>query len=320
MSAARDPSDERPHLDEGNPETDPFMREFARREAAGHTARLDRPDDAEAYGLVGGEALDVPALPGETVVAPDLDRLIDLLAADLTIHAIACARTFGDFHIALSGDHTAVKLYERLMYDPNCRAIPWRKTHLWIVADGIASTDSISPNGDAHRDAHRDAQGASQGAFAAIKETIVDHSDIPREQVHPITINSRDPAGDYERALREALGWREKGQDRLDFVLLGIGDDGSTAGLTPGSAVVMERQRLVAAISHDEAQRQVTMTPPILNAARFVAVLAVGDGKAEAIQRIASGSASPSDLPIAAIQPIGGQLRWYLDEAACGEI
>jgi len=310
---------------EGDPETDPFMREFARREAARAGRRIARPDDAEAYGLTDSDFVDGPALPGETAVALDLDRMIDLVAADLVLHSIACARTFGDFHIALSGGRTPIKLYERLMYDPNCRAIPWRKTHLWIVEERAVPLDD------------------PESTFGLIKETIVGHSDIPREQVHPITMTSSDAAADYERALRETLGWREKGHDRLDYVLLGLGADGSTAGLVPGSAAAMERTRLMAAVASDErpqsvsqaaagtgirtgirtvsrdVTRRVTMTIPLFNAARFVAVLASGDAKADAIRRVVAGGEPTTDLPVAAIRPVGGQLKWYLDQAACGD-
>lgn len=290
---------DRPDVDA---EIDPFSREYALREAERRGLRIPRADETEAY-AVDADAFARPALAGEVAVAPDLDRLIDLLAADLVIHSVTCARTFGDFHIALSGGRTPVKLYERLMYDPNCRQIPWRKTHLWIVEERAVPWED------------------PRSTFGTIKGTIVDHSDIPPEQVHPISVNARDAAAGYEQLLRESLGWREKGQDRLDFVLLGLGADGSTAGFAPGSPALAERQRLVADVTSESIPR-ITMTLPLLNAARFVAVLAAGTGKADAVQRLAGGTAPlqvppAHDLPARAIQPIGGQLKWYLDTAAC---
>jgi len=76
---------------------------------------------------------DRPALPGEVVRTRSVDELIDAIAANLVIHAENCVREFGDFHLALSGGSTPQPLYERLMYDPDYRRLPWRRTHLWIV-------------------------------------------------------------------------------------------------------------------------------------------------------------------------------------------
>jgi hexose-6-phosphate dehydrogenase len=72
-------------------------------------------------------------LTGEVVALATADELIDRLAADLIIHAENCVREFGDFHLALYGGSTPQPLYELLMYDPNCRRLPCRRTHLWMV-------------------------------------------------------------------------------------------------------------------------------------------------------------------------------------------
>ena len=75
-----------------------------------------------------------PRLPGTVVVREDVDALVDAVAADLLIQAHNCVRTFGDFHLALSGGTTPVLLYQRLMIDPAYRELPWTRTHLWIEA------------------------------------------------------------------------------------------------------------------------------------------------------------------------------------------
>ena len=74
-----------------------------------------------------------PRLPGRVVVGSGADEAIDALAAELLLHAVNCVRAFGDFQLALSGGSTPLPLYERLMYDPQYRELPWRRTHLWIV-------------------------------------------------------------------------------------------------------------------------------------------------------------------------------------------
>lgn len=243
-----------------------------------------------------------PPLPGEVATAATVDELIDTLAADLVVHAENCVRTFGDFHLALSGGSTPQPLYERLMYDPNCRRLPWRRTHLWMVDERCVPFDDPLCN------------------FKFIDETIVDHADIPREQVHPMFAMS--PTGDveYEILLRETLAWREKGQDRLDFVLLGIGADGHTASLFPHTNVLDEERRLVRFNEYQSvaSPQRLTMTYPLINSARFIAVLVTGASKAAAIRRIALGRETVQELPIAGVRPLNGELRWYLDAAACG--
>ncbi|MGI9012656.1 MAG: 6-phosphogluconolactonase [Phycisphaerales bacterium] len=246
-----------------------------------------------------------PPLPGasDVVVTSTADEIIDRLAADIVAQAIECVRSFGDFHLALSGGRTPEPLYERLMYDPNFRVLPWRRTHLWIVDE--------RPVDFSHPDSN----------FRMIRETIVDHADIPQEQVHPMFAQSPTAAVDYEAELRDQLVWREKGQDRLDFILLGVGSDGHTASLFPFSEAIHEDTRLVRMNRGGQTPEggRLTMTYPLINAARCIAVLATGPGKRPAIERLlATERESVDALPIAGVEPVGGELRWYLDAAAAG--
>lgn len=242
-----------------------------------------------------------PRLPGTVIVRPTVEPLIDALAADLFTHAVNCVRTFGDFQLALSGGSTPLPLYQRLMIDPHYREFPWPRTHLWIVDERRVPFEDDRSN------------------FKHIDETIVQHSGIPATQVHPIRATRDDADTDYEHTLREVLGWREKGHDRLDFALLGMGADAHTASLFPFSPALDAGERLVVINSGPRVTPpdRVTMTAHLLNATRFVAVLVTGGGKRETIARIAGGQATPIDAPILAIRPHGGELRWYLDAAAC---
>ena len=244
-----------------------------------------------------------PALPGSVVVRPSVEELIDSIAADLLFQAMACVRTFGDFHLALSGGSTPEPLYRRLMYDPNYRELPWKRTHLWVVDERRVPEDDERSN------------------FKMIRETIVSHSDIPREQVHPIEATRPDAAEAYERELRDVLGWREKGHDRLDFVILGMGADGHTASLFPGSPALDASDRLVAVNSGPAVTPpdRVTMTFTLLNAARFLGVMVTGEKKRATVTRIVEsrGRGTVAELPILGIRPLAGELRWFLDSAAC---
>jgi 6-phosphogluconolactonase len=257
----------------------------------------------EPYSLV-DDTLRAPRLPhaADVLVGPSPDDVLDHLGAELVAQSLECVRAFGDFHLALSGGSTPEPLYRRLMYDPDFRKLPWRRTHLWIVDERCVSFDHEQSN------------------YRMIYETIVQHADIPYEQVHPIAATLDTADVEYERTLRETLEWREKGQDRLDFVLLGLGADGHTASLFPHSEAIDESSRLVMFNRGGQTPPpgRVTMTFPLINAARFIAVLALGASKREPIQRLAKGGEPVGALPISGVRPVGGELKWYLDAAAAG--
>jgi 6-phosphogluconolactonase len=253
------------------------------------------------------------------VIRPNADAVIDAIAADMLIHATNCVRTFGDFHLALSGGSTPLPLYERLMIDPRYRDLPWARTHLWIVDERRVPFDDERSN------------------FKHISEIIADHSGIPPEQVHPIFAQRDDADSAYEKDLRDTLGWRERGQDRLDFVLLGMGADAHTASLFPRSPALLadldsrgdSRLVRINAGPNVTPPDRVTMTLRLINASRFIALMVTGAGKRDTISRVAAAASPPSppaepqhtavaaDLPVLGLRPVGGELRWYLDFDAC---
>lgn len=246
-------------------------------------------------------------LPGTEIVRESIEEITEAAAADLAIHAMACVRAFGDFHLALSGGSTPEPLYRRLMVDPAYRAIPWRKTHVWIVDERRVPLDHELSN------------------FRMIREVLVDHADIPSGQVHPIQSTSAKADDLYEAELRRVLEWREKGHDRLDYVLLGVGADGHTASLFPNSPAQAASDRLVAMNDGPSVTPppRVTMTYAMLNASRFIGVFVTGGKKRDVLKKIAAASTGQSTngvgtLPVLGIKPLAGELRWYLDAEAAG--
>ncbi len=264
------------------------------------------PEPIETTPIPLAPALPRPTLPGTVMVRESADEVIDAIAADLFFQANACVRTFGDFHLALSGGTTPEPLYTRLMYDPGYRSLPWKRTHLWIVDERRVPLDDERSN------------------FRMIRETIVEHSDIPREQVHPIPATEPDADERYQRELRETLGWRDKGHDRLDFVVLGMGVDGHTASLFPRSPALDADGRLVMFNDGPTVMppARITMTLEFLNASRFAGVLVTGAKKRDAVARVVAERGRADDetvreLPVLGLRPLAGELRWYLDRAAC---
>jgi 6-phosphogluconolactonase/glucosamine-6-phosphate isomerase/deaminase len=237
-----------------------------------------------------------PRLPGQGVVREDADRAIDAAAADLYFQSLACVRAFGDFHLALGGGPQAEPLYRRLMYDPGLRELPWKRTHLWLAHEHAGKTvvddDSVA---------------------AMIAGWIVEHSDIPREQVHFIDTTAQSPQEAYEAELRETLGWREKGHDRLDFVALGLEPDGTAGPLVAGAPLPAE-PGLVGSFGFG---RRLGLSPVMLSAARFIGILATGTASRATVARLAFAGADRGEYPVLGVRPLGGELRWYLDAAAC---
>ncbi|MBM4109559.1 MAG: hypothetical protein FJ255_12250 [Phycisphaerae bacterium] len=232
-----------------------------------------------------------PSLHGSVVVRAAPEDVLDAAAGDLFAQAVACVRRFGDFHLAVAVGPALDRLYTRLMCDPTYRALPWKRTHLWLVEEaGVPESDARS-------------------RYGAMRESLVEHSDIPPEQAHPIG-SGPGAAAEYESLLRETLGWREKGHDRLDAVLLELESGGVVAGVRDGA----EEPGLMTARGVDP--RVAAMTAAFLNASRFIAVLALGAGRAADVRALSGGG--PGAPPASRLRPLGGELRWYLDRAACG--
>lgn len=244
-----------------------------------------------------------PPLPGKVFVGADRYAVYEKLGGDLLACAHECVAKFGDFHFALSGGSTPFPFYQSLMTDPHYRGFPWSRTHLWIVDERRVPFDDELSN------------------WGKIAEIFVDHSGIPDSQVHPMMATAPDAAEQYEAQLREALRGRAERERRLDFVLLGMGDNGHTASLFPETAVLDETQKWVSYCEGPTVTPppRVTMTYPLINAARTVAVLVLGANKAEMIARVAAAIDDFHTLPIVGIKPVSSPnaLLWYLDLAAC---
>jgi hypothetical protein len=238
-------------------------------------------ENAPTYELGGVKPPTPPALPGGVVMRADFDSVIDALLADLSVHARNCVRTFGDFQLALDVAGQVEPAVRRLMFDLSYRDFPWEQTRLWMVREDIATGES----------------------FEALRGLVVEASGIPPEQVHRIEPSAIEPARAYEATLREHLGWREKGHDRLDYVLMPV--EGGGIVRAP-----LHAEDQGGALVRQEGVR-VWMTPRLVGSAHMVALLACGEGARGAI---AHALGSPR-FPLAGE---GTQLRWYVDYSAAG--
>jgi 6-phosphogluconolactonase len=161
-----------------------------------------------------------------------------------------------------------------------------------------------------------------------VRESLLDHLELPAGNVHRVR-GEDDPAeaaASYERVLRETLATPEGPPlrtpgHRFDLVLLGLGEDGHTASLFPGSAALREQVRWVVAERAGAAPAaRVTLTLPVLDAAAEVAYLVSGERKAATLARVTAAPSAHDLLPAQMVAPRDGRVRWLVDSAAAGAI
>lgn len=235
-----------------------------------------------------------PRVGGEVVLRPEADGAIDAMLADVYLHASNCVRAFGDFHVAIGATPGVETALVRLLYDLNYRDFPWGRTRLWM-------TEECAPGGRC-------------ACWPVLEGTVVAQSGIPAEQAHRIDMGAADPAAAYSKLLREHLGWRPKGHDRLDLVLAAIDDEGNLPWATHHRA---EDGALCVNCTGPGGIVRAGLTPFVVGACRCVCVLAVGGGVRGAMTRLETAVRGGPGVPAQALRSSGGDVRWYMDFEAC---
>jgi 6-phosphogluconolactonase len=212
--------------------------------------------------------------------------------------ALEAAAARGRFSLALSGGDTPRRTYEILGRPQFREQAPWDRTHVfWGDERCVPLTD---PRSNARM----------------AKEAWLDRVPIPREQVHPMECadSPEAAAARYEDLLKDFFG---PGPASLDLVLLGLGEDGHTASLFPGTPAVRELARWVAPVYVAEpGLHRLTLTAPFINQAGVVVFLAAGTAKAGVLRAVLNGPPAPERLPAQLIRPASGKILWLLDRKA----
>ncbi len=209
--------------------------------------------------------------------------------------------TRGYFTAALSGGKTPIGLYSEIARLGV--ALDWKKIHLFLVDERLV------PYAD------------SRSNFGMIEKTLLDAVSIPPSNVHPVPVDRPDPAAcarSYEDDIRAFFHAPPGVMPRFDLVLLGIGEDGHTASLFPGTPLIAETTRAVGAVAAGEGMTgRVTLTLPVINNAREVVFLVTGKGKAPALRRVVEQR--DARLPASLVAPAEGRLSFLSDfDAASG--
>ena len=203
------------------------------------------------------------------------------------------------YSIALSGGSTPRRLYTLLANDSKMRRrIPWERVHFFWGDERHVAADHPDSN------------------YRMAFDMMLRHSPIPVRQIYRMEgeVEPKQAAQDYENRLQSFFGGKSP---RFDLVLLGLGDDGHTASLFPGTKALRETKRWVI----DNYVRKLsawrlTMTARLINQAANVTFLVSGKGKAQVLQRVLAGRYTPEEVPAQIIRPERGQLRWLMDADA----
>lgn len=205
--------------------------------------------------------------------------------------------------VALSGGSTPKSLYTLLADDAALRAaVPWDKVHFFWGDERHVPPDHPDSN---YRMAH---------------ETMLSKVPIPPANVHPIKSEYAEAsraADEYERLLGKFFSLAAGQFPRFDLLLLGMGPDGHTASLFPGTAALHEQTRLAVAnwVAKFNTNR-ITLTPPVLNNAARIIFLVGGEEKAETLRMVLQGEKQPERFPAQLVSPTHGTLLWLVDRSA----
>jgi 6-phosphogluconolactonase len=224
-------------------------------------------------------------------------------AADVFVRtAVDAVDARGSFMVALAGGSTPRGLYSLLSGDERWRAsVPWEHCDFFWSDERHVPPDHPDSN-----------------ARMAL-EAMLSHVPVRPDRVHRVRAEEPDAALAarlYEADVRRTFP-RDVAIPRFDLILLGLGTDGHTASLFPGTEVLAEPTRLVAATRVESlAAERITMTYPLLNAARRVMFVAAGEEKARAVRDVLRPPPEAPYLPARRVRPTDGALVWVVDRAA----
>ena len=209
----------------------------------------------------------------------------------------------GCFSVGLAGGSTPKRTYELLASEAYREQLNWSKVHIFFGDERCVPPDHSESN------------------YRMANEALISRVFIPPPNVHRINGlgDAVANASLYEDELRtffNPASW-----PRFDLVLLGMGDDGHTASLFPGTKALVEpRAWVVANWVEKFGAFRITLTAPAINHAANIAFLVTGATKAERLLEVLRGALDPEKLPSQLIQPLDGSLFWLVDKAAAGRL
>ena len=232
----------------------------------------------------------------------DPDEL-SFAVADWMIYQISDAlKKNGRFTVALSGGSTPQRLYSILAKESYSQKIDWSKVHIFYGDERVVPFEDKRNNAKMTYD------------------TLLNHVPIPASQIHIMKtdIDPEEAARQYESILHDYFDHTET---TFDVTLLGMGDDGHTLSVFPGSELIEDKAGWARAIYvPDQSMYRITLTPALVNKSTAVAFLTTGANKSVTLQQVIKGAFNPQQYPSQLICPPNGELYWFIDKEAAKDI
>ncbi|XP_005404092.1 PREDICTED: GDH/6PGL endoplasmic bifunctional protein [Chinchilla lanigera] len=250
-----------------------------------------RPSDFRVLGTRYRESPLISAWPEE---------LISKLASDIEATAVQAVRRFGKFHLALSGGSSPIALFQQLA--TGHYGFPWAHTHLWLVDERCVPLSDPDSN------------------FQGLQAHLLQHVRVPYYNIHPMPVHLHQRlCAEEDQGTQTYAGEISAlvANSSFDLVLLGMGTDGHTASLFPQSPTGLDGEQLVVLTqSPFRPYQRMSLSLPLINRAKKVAVLVMGRTKREITMLVSRVGHEPKKWPISGVLPSSGQLVWYMDYEA----
>lgn len=231
----------------------------------------------------------------------ELEDLFEIAARDFCQRAQAIVKARGVMHVVLSGGNTPKAFFNALLQDPACmEQTPWPQLRFFFSDERYVPIDHPDNN------------------YRMVNEFLLSKVGVPKEHVYPMPTHYADPneaAQAYETTLKQALGADGQPWPSFDLTYLGLGDDGHTASLFPGTEVLQPgTKKWVDAVWVPRLNtHRLTLTAPVINHSRDIIFMATGEGKAHAVKEVLTGTPDSQQYPA---QLIDRKATWFLDYAA----
>jgi 6-phosphogluconolactonase len=231
--------------------------------------------------------------------------LFQAAAEEVISNAANAVAERGRFAIALAGGSTPRNLYTLIAANAGA-SLPWAQMYFFWGDERHVPLDDPDSN------------------YRMAKETLLSKVPVPAGNIFPIPAENPDAAAaaeTYEQTLRKFFALKAGEFPRFDLILLGMGPDGHTASLFPQTSGLQENSRIVVNNWVEKlGASRITLTLPALNAARAVLFLVSGSDKASALREVLEGDGPAEKLPSRLVQPVDGELMWFVDRAAACEL
>jgi len=206
-------------------------------------------------------------------------------------------------HVALAGGTTPRSLYQKLAQGATAEAVPWGEVEFFFSDERDVPHDHVESN------------------YNMVQRVLLDQLPIEPSRIHPMPADAEDlatAAAEYEQDVRRIVPAGPDGLPQLDLILLGMGGDGHVASLFPDTEALNETTKLVTTqFVPVLGRRRMTLTFPLINAARLVLLLVTGDDKSQTVAAmLGDDQAAKSKLPAARLDPKHGKLIVVLDAQA----